>query len=100
MGGGHDLERLNVEQPIFRNFANIKIIEVDFFITEFVFYFYVRSNYLNTQNTYMIIYHQIRKFWNLDSFIHGKILKINMLIFKIKQFQEFDYLMSLSIMGI
>ena len=53
MGGGQNLERPNVERPIFRNFkiANIKITNgelFDNFIFEFNFSFF--RNHLNTQN--------------------------------------------------
>ena len=53
-GGGHHLERPNVERPIFRDFeiSNIKITKVnlfDFSIFEFIFYFYDCLNYTNTQ---------------------------------------------------
>ena len=53
MGGGHDLERQNVERPIFRNLkiANIKITKdelFDNFIFEINFSFF--RNHLNTQN--------------------------------------------------
>ena len=40
------------------------------------FYFYDCFNYSNTQNIYLIIYHQIRNFWNFDSFASFQILKI------------------------
>ena len=55
MGGGQNLERSNVERPIFRKFetSNIKITKVelfDFFIFKFIYYIYVCSNYSNTQN--------------------------------------------------
>ena len=60
-GDGQNLKLLNVEQAIFRNFqiSNIKITKVelfDFFIFEFISYFYVCLNYSNTRNTYMILY--------------------------------------------
>ena len=53
LGGGQNLERLNEERPIFRNFkiANIEITNDDLFdivIFEFIFLFF--RNYLNTQN--------------------------------------------------
>ena len=53
MGGGQNLERRNVERPIFRNFkiANIKIKKdelFDNFIFEFNFLFF--RNHSNTQN--------------------------------------------------
>ena len=68
-GGGQNLERPNEERPIFRKFetSNIEITKVelfDFSIFEFIFYFYDCLNYSNTQNTYLIMYHQIRIFWN------------------------------------
>ena len=52
-GGGQNLERRNVERPIFQNFkiANIKITNdelIDSFIFEFMFSFFL--NYLHTQN--------------------------------------------------
>ena len=80
-GGGQNLERLNVERPIFRKFetSNIEITKVelfDFSISEFILVFYDCLNYSNTQNTYLIIYHQIRKFLNFDSFTNCQILKI------------------------
>ena len=72
-GGGQNLERPNVERPIFQKFetSNIKITKVelfDFSIFEFILHFYDCLNYSNTQNTYLIIYHKIRNFWNTDSF--------------------------------
>ena len=65
LGGGQNLERPNVERPIFRKFetSNIEITKVelfDFSIFEFILHFYDCLNYSNTRNTYMIIYHQIR----------------------------------------
>ena len=53
MGGGQNLERRNVERPLFRNFkiANIKIKKdelFDNFISNFFFHFL--ENYLNTKN--------------------------------------------------
>ena len=59
-GGGQNLERLNVERPIFRKFetSNIEITKVelfDFSISEFILVFYDCLNYSNTQNTYLII---------------------------------------------
>ena len=53
MGGGQNLERRNVERPIFRNskIANIKITKdesFDNFIIEFNISFF--RNHLNTQN--------------------------------------------------
>ena len=71
-GGGQNLERANIERLIFRKFEtlNIKItkVEFDFSISEFILYFYYCLNYSNTQNEYLIIYHQIRNFLNFDSF--------------------------------
>ena len=80
-GGGQNLERPNVERPIFRKFetSNIEITKVelfDFSIFAFILYFYDCLNYSNTQNTYLIIYHQIRNFLNFDSFTNCQILKI------------------------
>ena len=80
-GEGQNLEGPNVERPIFRKFetSNIEITKVelfDFSISEFILYFYNCLNYSNTQNTYLIIYHQIRNFLNCDSFTNCKILKI------------------------
>ena len=80
-GGGQNLERPNVERPIFRKFetSNIEITKVvlfDFSISEFILYFYDCLNYSNTQNTYLIIYHQIRNFLNFDSFTNCQIFKI------------------------
>ena len=77
-GGGQKLERLNVERPIFRKFesSNIEITKVelfDFSISEFILYFYDCLNYSNTQNTYLINYHQIRNFLNFDSFTNCQI---------------------------
>ena len=51
VGGGQNMERRNVERPVFRNFeiANIKIKKdelVDNFIFELFFHFL--ENYLNT----------------------------------------------------
>ena len=79
MSGSQHFDGPNVERQICRNFeikieikiSNIKITKVellDFFIFEFIFYFYVRLNCSsNTQNTYMIIY-EIGSLWNFDSF--------------------------------
>ena len=80
-GGGQNLERPNVERPIFRKFetSNIEITKVelfDFSIFEFILYFYDCLNYSNTQNTYLIIYHQIRNFLNFYNFTNSQILKI------------------------
>ena len=55
MGGGRPFEQPNVERPIFRNFEipNIKrtIYELfDFLNFEFIFYFHICLNYLNTKN--------------------------------------------------
>ena len=79
-GGGQNLERPNVEWPIFRKFetSNIKITKVelfDFFIFKFISYCYVCLNCSNTQNMYMIIY-EIGNFWNFDGFTNCQILKI------------------------
>ena len=51
MGGGQNLERRNVERPVFRNFeiVNIKIKLCDNFIFS-NFFIYFSDNYLNTQN--------------------------------------------------
>ena len=62
LGGGQNLERPNVERPIFRKFetSNIVITKVelfDFSISEFILYSYDCLNYSNPQNTYLIIYH-------------------------------------------
>ena len=70
MGGGQNLERPNVERPIFRKFetSNIEITKVelfDFFIFKFIF----------QHSKYMIIY-RIGNYWNFDSFTNCKILKI------------------------
>ena len=53
-GGVQKLEWSNVEQPIFRNFkiTNIKTAKddlFDYFILEFIFY-YFSFNYLNTSS--------------------------------------------------
>ena len=50
-GGGQPLPQANVERPIFRNFEipNIKRTK-DFFNFEFIFYFYICLNYLNSKN--------------------------------------------------
>ena len=77
-GGGQNLERPNVERQIFRKFetSNIEITKVelfDFSISECILYFYDCLNYSNTQNTYLIIYHQIRNFLNFDSFTNCQI---------------------------
>ena len=58
-GGGQNLERPNVERPIFRKFetSNIEITKrelFDFSIFEFILYFYDCLNYSNTQNTYLL----------------------------------------------
>ena len=55
LGGGQNLERPNVEQPIFQKFetSNIEITKVelfDFFIFKFIFYIYVFLNCSNIQN--------------------------------------------------
>ena len=55
MGGGQNLERPNLERPIFRKFeaSNNEITKVelfDFFICKFIFYIYVCLNCSNTQN--------------------------------------------------
>ena len=95
MGGGRNFELPNVERPIFRNLKitgggqnlerpnverpNIEITKVelfDFSIFAFILYFYDCLNYSNTQNTYLIIYHQIRNFLNFDSFTNCQIWKI------------------------
>ena len=101
LGRGQHLERPIVERSIFRDFeiSNIKITKVELFdlsIFEFIFYFYDCVNYSDTRNTYMIIYYQIRNFWNFYSFTNCQIL----LIFEIQAFQKFDYFMSLSMMKI
>ena len=75
-GGGQ-----NLEQPIFRKFetSNIEITKVglfDFSAIELILYFYDCLNYSNTQNTYLIIHHQIRNFLNFDSFTNCQIKKI------------------------
>ena len=75
------MERPNVERPIFRKFesSNIEITKVelfDFSIFEFILYFYDCLHYSNTENTYLIIYHEIRNFLNFDSFKNCQILKI------------------------
>ena len=93
-GGGQNLERPNVERPIFRKFetSNIEITKVklfDFSIFVVILYFYDCSNYSNTQNTYSIIYHQIRDFLNFYSFTNCQFK--HLLIFEIQQFQTFDY---------
>ena len=79
--GVQHLEQPNVARPIFRDFeiSNIKIPKVevfDFSNFEFIFHFYDCLNYSNTQNTHMIIYHEIRNFWNFDSVRNCQILKI------------------------
>ena len=60
-GGGHNLERRNVERPIFRNFkiTNIKITKdelFDSFIFEFILPLFI--NYLHN-----LIIFQIAKYW-------------------------------------
>ena len=80
-GRSQNLERLNVERPKFRKVetSNIKITKAelfDFSIFEFILYSCDCLNYSNTQNTYLIIYHQIRNFRNFDSFTNCIILKI------------------------
>ena len=53
-GGGQNLERPNVEQPIFRKFetSNIEITKVELFDLKkkFISYIYVCLNCSNTQN--------------------------------------------------
>ena len=83
------MERPNVERPIFRKFetSNIERTKVDLFdfsISECILYFYDCLNYSNTQNTYLIIYHQLRNFLNFYSFT-------NCQIFEIQQFQNIDF---------
>ena len=93
-GGGQNLERPNVERPIFRKFetSNIEITKVelfDFSISEFILYFYDCLNYSKSQNTYLIINHKIRNFLNFDSFTNCQILKICQ-FFKFNNFRT-DY---------
>ena len=105
MGGGQNLERPNVEWPIFRKFetSNIEITKVelfDFSICEFILYFYDCLNYSNTQNKYLITYHQIRNSLNFDSFTSGQIKKICYFL-KFDNFRTFIiFFLSLSIMEI
>ena len=80
-GRGQNLELPIVKRLIFRKFetSNIEITKVelfDFSISEFILYFDDCLNYSNTQNTYLIIYHQIRNFVNFDSFKNCEISKI------------------------
>ena len=54
--------------------SNIKITKVELFdFSIFDFFFYICLNYCKTQNTTMIIYHQIQ---NFDDFTNCQILKI------------------------
>ena len=72
------------ERPIFRNveISNIKITKEIFLFSNFLFfYFYVQIirtlKYIYIYiYIYIIIYHQIRNFWNFDSFTSCQILKI------------------------
>ena len=52
-GGGQNLERRNIERPVFRNFenANIKIKKDELFDNLiFELFFSIFRNYFNTQN--------------------------------------------------
>ena len=64
MGGGQNLERRNVERPIFRNFkiTNIKITKYelfDSFIFEFIFSLFI--NYLHTLINFQIVKYSFTK---------------------------------------
>ena len=86
-GGGQNLERRNVERPIFRNFkiTNIEITKdqlFDSFIFEFIFPLFI--NYLH-----ILIIFQIVTFNVFFKFF--KVLNIpNSLIFQIDQFRIFN----------
>ena len=78
VGGDQNLERTNVERPIFRKFetSNIEIMTVglvNFFQISFL---YLRLFQLFEHSKYMMIYHQIRNSWNFDSFTNCQICKI------------------------
>ena len=70
MGGGQNLERLNVERPIFPNFeiANIKIKKNEFFLNNFISNFFFNFPKLFQYPKYLIIFDIV----NID-FLNGKI---------------------------
>ena len=91
MGGGRNLERLNVELPIFRNseIANSKIRKNELF--DFLF-FYLFFNFLILfeHPEYLIIF-QIEQFPKFDHFLRSSIIDIFEIlkIGKLKKFQNF-----------
>ena len=58
-----------------RHIKMTKVKLFDFSIFDFYFIFMI-GKYSNPRNTYMIIYHQIRNFWNFDIIKNCQILKI------------------------
>ena len=102
LGGGQNLERPNVERPIFRLFeySNIKIMKVELFdFFHFQIYFsFLRLFEFFEYSKYMIIC-QIENFGNFDRFTNCEILKIfsisklnsfrNLIILWICQSREF-----------
>ena len=70
MGGGQNLERRNVERPIFRNFktANIKITKYelfDSFIFEFIFFILNKllERFNNFSNCKILIFQMVQLFY-------------------------------------
>ena len=76
-GGGQNLERSNVERPIFRKFetSNIEKTKVQLFGFLKMYFLYLRLFELFEDSKYMIIY-QIGNFWNFESFTNFQVLKI------------------------
>ena len=72
MGRGQNLERPKCRTADISEFRNLEYNNesrvIRFFYFRIYFYFYDFLNYSDTQNTYTIIYHQIRNFWKFDSF--------------------------------
>ena len=66
--------------------SNIKITNSFLIFLKFILNFYVRLNCLNTQNTYMVIYH-IGNFWDL--IVYKSTSFEILLILGIDQFQKF-----------
>ena len=95
--GCQNLERQNIERPIFRNFkiTNIKITKNELFhnfIFDFIFSLFI--NYLHN-----LIIFQIVTFNAF--FIYFSVLNFeNSLIFQIKQFRIFDHFLNQSIIAI
>ena len=79
-GGGQNLERPNVERPIFRKFetSNVQITKVellDFYCFQ-IYLLYLRLFEMFEHLKYMIIYHQIWNSWSFDSFTNCQIWEI------------------------